>query len=82
MKYRYSRSNPPEAPQVSIEERLCAAAHTILTDGLPHRHDAQLWAVRFLRARANTAFTRAASRRVLNDRPATPRRGPNVPTRN
>jgi hypothetical protein len=33
----------------TIEERLCAAAFSILTDGLPHRNDARLWAIRFLR---------------------------------
>lgn len=45
----------------NIEERLCAAAFAIVTDGLRHSHQAQVWADRFLRRAAGgrgTAFQR------------------------
>ncbi len=47
----------------NVEERLSAAAFTILTDDKPHRPDARVWAVRFLRKAAggkSTAFQRHA----------------------
>ncbi|MDB5731740.1 MAG: hypothetical protein JWQ03_1635 [Variovorax sp.] len=54
------------APPPSIEERLCAAAHRILTDGRRHRADAMFWAYDFLQqsARGRTEFTRQAQRRL------------------
>lgn len=36
-------------PAPSVEERLTAAAFTILTDDNRHSRDARVWAVRFLR---------------------------------
>lgn len=45
----------------NVEERLCAAAFDILTDGHRHEHRARVWAVRFLRRAARgreTAFLR------------------------
>lgn len=36
------------APPPSIEERLCAAAHAILTDGRQHAPQATFWAFDFL----------------------------------
>ena len=45
----------------NIEERLAAAAFAILTDDLPHSHDAKRWAARFMRRASHgrpTAFQR------------------------
>ena len=49
----------------NLEERLSAAAFTILTDGRTHDRRAQAWARRFLRVAAGgreTEFQRRASR--------------------
>lgn len=57
----------PPAPAPSIEEQLCAAAHTILTDALPHSRQAQRWALGFLVRSARgrpTAFTTRALKRL------------------
>lgn len=37
----------------NIEERLTAAAFQILTDGNRHSHQAQVWAVRYIRQAAH-----------------------------
>lgn len=63
MEYRPQPSPPPP----SVEEQLCAAAHAILTDGLPHERRAQRWALRFLVTAAGgrpTAFTRREAKRL------------------
>lgn len=41
----------------NVEERLSAAAFTILTDGQPHAIQAQRWAVRYLRVAARGSET-------------------------
>lgn len=51
----------------TIEERLAAAAFSILTDDLPHSHRAKVWAVRFLRRAAHgrrTAFLERVRQQV------------------
>lgn len=62
------RSPPP-----SIEERLCAAAYRILSDGQRHTMHAELWALRYLELSTPgqdlTSFIRAALGRVITDRP-------------
>jgi hypothetical protein len=64
-------------PPPSVEERLCAAAHAILTDGRPHEYRATRWAVRYLEDAApgeRTSFTRAQLRRLARSRSAPGRR--------
>jgi hypothetical protein len=59
------RQTPPPPP--SVEELLCAAAHNILTDGLPHEPQAKRWALGFLVTAAGgkpTAFTRRQAKRL------------------
>lgn len=54
-------------PAPTIEERLCAAAFTILTDDRNHSWQAQTWAVRCLRRftpGGRTAFNQRAARAV------------------
>lgn len=60
---------PRRLPPPSPEERLCAAAHTILTDGRSHSGSAQSWALDYLVSSANgrpTAFTRKAAKRLAH----------------
>jgi hypothetical protein len=77
---------PSLSPPPNVEERLCAAAHSILTDGQRHEYRATRWAVRFLERAApgeRTAFTRAQLRRLTrtrNDFTTNPRRGRHVPS--
>lgn len=53
---------------VSLEERLCAAAFRILSDGRAHSLQAQAWALRILErctpGHERTSFVRAAMRRI------------------
>jgi hypothetical protein len=63
MQYRPRPSPPPP----SVEEQLCAAAHAILTDRLPHTRQARRWALRFLVTAAGgkpTAFTSREAKRI------------------
>lgn len=58
-----------QLPPPSLEERFCAAAYTILSDGRRHSAAAQSWALRFLhRAAGNrpTAFQRQAAQRLAS----------------
>lgn len=48
----------------NVEERLSAAAFVILTDHNSHSHEAERWAVRFLR-RATHGHSTAFQRRFL-----------------
>lgn len=61
-----AQENQPPAP--SIEERLCAAAHRLLTDGRQHAPEALAWAVTFLARSAPgrdlTTFIRSALRQA------------------
>lgn len=59
-----ARPAPVDVTPPSIEERLCAAAHRILSDGRQHSLEAQAWALQLLERSTpgSTAFIRAARR--------------------
>jgi hypothetical protein len=55
-------TSPTTTPTPNVEERLSAAAFTILTDDLPHSQQAQRWAAGYLRFAAKGRWTAFQSR--------------------